>query len=130
MLFDGIEMLPGSSPLSYDMVTRKFTIYSEDFSLLGMHEISIIGYFRNFPSVENSLPHPTAPIEFLDPCLRPASIQSPIQIRPEPYLYTTSGATVSVMPMIVDPPMCLVDYECISVTGGDPDMKCEMFRKN
>ena len=56
--------------------------------------------------------------------MRPASISAPSQSDPDAYYFTPGGANIQVNPFIVDPPVCAVTYECISVTGPDADVQC------
>jgi hypothetical protein len=70
------------------------------------------------------LPNVQTTIEILDPCGQPASIFAPTQTNPPDYFYT-DAATIKVNQFIVDPPICQVTYECVSVEGPDPNVKCE-----
>jgi len=106
------------------MSSRRFEIYSEDMSLIGTRTIELIGTFVNYPSVKNPSQIVKTKIEILHPCLRPASISAPNQSNPDEYYFTPGGANILVNPFIVDPPVCPVTYECISVTGPDVDVKC------
>ena len=124
MLFDGVVIDANSTPLAYDTISRTFSIYSEDLALVGPHMIQVEGYFRNWEDVRTVEPHLKTTIEILDPCSRPASITVPSLTNPQPYLYTVTGVNVNVNPLIVDPPMCPVFYECVSITGIDPDVSC------
>ena len=63
-------------------------------------------------------------IEILDACLRPAQILNPDQSDPSSYFYTVQAAKLSVKPFIVDPPVCPVTYECISIEGPSTDLTC------
>ena len=45
---DGIELTPTSIPLSYDSASQTFSIYSEDLSMAGAHDISLIGEFADY----------------------------------------------------------------------------------
>ena len=38
--------------MSYDMSTRSFAFYSEDFNLIGDHEFSIEAYLTEYPVTE------------------------------------------------------------------------------
>ena len=69
MSFEGQPIDGTSSPMRYDASTRTFEIYSEDNALLGMRQIEVRGYFRDYPSIKSDLPNLTTTIEILDPCL-------------------------------------------------------------
>ena len=74
----------------------------------------------------SQLPNLETEIEFENPCLRPASITtSGSQIDPQEYFYTAEGTTFNVNSIVIDPPVCAITYECLTVTGSDSGVKCE-----
>ena len=49
-----------------------FTIYSEDFSLIGDKKITVQAYLASYTSIKSDVQEMT--IEILDPCLKPFSL--------------------------------------------------------
>ena len=76
--FDGTAV--DGDPLDYDPVTRKFTAYSEDRSLIELTKpYAVFAMLANWPTINYS----TAPsvtgsstIKFVDPCLNPFTFES------------------------------------------------------
>ena len=65
---------PTADPVGYDSATRTFSVYSESYSLLGSHEVSVLAYLVEYPYVESWPSYAT--IEFIDPCLDPFSVNA------------------------------------------------------
>ena len=111
--------------MRYDASTRTFEIYSEDNALLGMRQIEVRGYFRDYPSIKSDLPNLTTTIEILDPCLKPASITDPGQISERTYNYSKQGLNFKLNDLVVDPNICPVTYECVSIGDADSSITCD-----
>ena len=60
-------------PMAYDTATRTFTIYSEDFDLLGMRSIAVEAYLTGYAITTTAAPVTTT-IEIINPCLDPFSL--------------------------------------------------------
>ena len=93
--------------------------------MIGMHSIEVEAYFKQHPLMTSQQPNQMTQIELLHPCLIPASIQATDQSDPAEYFYTPGGSTFTVNPFLVDPPICPVTYECITVTGKNLNAPCD-----
>ena len=67
---------PLSNPVGYDSATRTHTVYSEDFSLLGLREYTVKASLEDYPTTTSAQPDASAMIEFIDPCPDPESVQA------------------------------------------------------
>ena len=72
--------------VGYDPSTRTFTVYSEDFDLLGLQELTIQAYLVKYTQVVSDIS--TTMIEFVDPCIDPEDVLSVSQTNPVDYYYT------------------------------------------
>ena len=73
--FDGTTIDTTSSPMSYTAdsdLEGNFTIYSEDFSLIGNKKITVQAYLASYLSIKSDMQEMT--IEIIDPCLEPFSL--------------------------------------------------------
>ena len=61
-------------PMAYDSASRTFTIYSEDFNLLGDRTFTVAASLTQYPTTVTSLPDASETIEIIDPCLDPFSL--------------------------------------------------------
>lgn len=62
--------------MSYEGLTREFSIYSEDLSLVGLKQIKVQATLQDYQSVVSALE--TTTIEIIDPCLDPFSLTIPV----------------------------------------------------
>ena len=76
------------------MSITKFTIYSEDFLLLGANNIKVIAFLTSYSSVTSGDPIETE-ITIIDPCLDPFSLTKPGQTPPDNYFYTEDAPLLS-----------------------------------
>ena len=49
--FMGSAITAASTPVKYDTLTRTFTIYSEDFALIGAQPFTIAAHLTDYPSI-------------------------------------------------------------------------------
>ena len=109
-----------SDPMTYDTTTRTFSLYSEDFNLLGMQPITVQAYFEmpDYQSVNSGAPVQTE-IEIKDPCIDPFSLVVPGQPQPSDYYYTADSPALELatIAFVVEPSVCDVTYSC-SVSPG------------
>ena len=75
--FQGAIINSASTPMSYELNSRGFTFYSEDFNLIGDHEFSIEAYLTEHPDMKTLQRAVTATIAVGDPCPDPASVVAP-----------------------------------------------------
>ena len=68
--------------MAYDTATRMFTIYSEDFSLLGDRTITVKAFLTEYIVTFYYAPKETTTIEILNPCLDPFSLTPTVQTNP------------------------------------------------
>ena len=73
-------------PMEYDTATRIFTIYSEDFILVGTRSISVEAYLNDYSQETRAAPVTTT-IEIINPCLDPVSLTPKPIANPAPYYY-------------------------------------------
>ena len=66
---------PLNDAVGYNPTTNTYTVYSEDFSLLGIHPYTVTATLTQYTSVTMTL---TANIELVDPCLDPENVESVI----------------------------------------------------
>ena len=76
-----------SEPMSYNTLTREFSIYSEDFSLIGFRTIEVQAYFIEHQTMTSAAPNLETVIEIEHPCLRTASITVRDSQTANPYYY-------------------------------------------
>ena len=82
--FDGDIILSNSSPVAYS--ERTFMMYSEDFSLVGMHNVQVVAYLTDFHDIQSEIMD--FQIEFIDACIDPASVTvQPYQMFSGEYIY-------------------------------------------
>ena len=122
--FMNIAVNTGTVPMKYDTAIRTYSIYSEDFSLIGSHTFTLEAHLTNYPVTATPVKAVTANLEIGDPCGDPDSVVAPTpQATVPPYSYT--GATPKIEftldPMVVTPPACDVIYSC-SLTSGPVDI--------
>ena len=70
-------------------------------------------------------PKVTTTILLDDPCKSPFSLTATDQTNPDDYYYTAEGVTFRVSPPIIDPVICPITYNCVSVDGPDADVRCD-----
>ena len=75
--FNGVQINELSLPLSYTSSTNSFAIYSEDYTYLGLNEITVRAVLTNYLTVSSGAPLQTK-IMIIDPCLNPSSFTAPI----------------------------------------------------
>ena len=106
--------------MTYDTTTRTFSLYSEDFNLLGMEPITVQAYFEkpDYQSVNSGAPIQME-IEIKDPCIDPFSLVVPGQPQPSDYYYTADSPALELatIAFVVEPSVCDVTYSC-SVSPG------------
>ena len=105
--------------MSYDMSTRGFSFYSEDFNLIGDHEFSIEAYLTEYLITKTIEQAEKATLTVGDPCPDPDSVTAPGQITLDPYLYTADNPKVvfTMSPFAVVPPACFPEYTCETISG-------------
>ena len=104
-----------SQPLQYDTSTRTFTLYSEDFSLIGTHVYTLQAHLTSYITTATAIKAETSTITIIDPCLVPDDLYDPgSQMALAPYLYTAASPRVefTMNPFVIFPPTCVVDYSC------------------
>ena len=62
--------------VGYDPASLKFTVYSEDFGLLGLQDLTVQAYLVEYTQIVSEISQTT--IEFKDPCPDPESVDSVI----------------------------------------------------
>ena len=81
--FEGVAIDPITKPpMSYDTLSKRFSIYSEDFSLLGDRTITVRAFLTEYPVTETAFPNQSTTIEIIDPCLDPFSLTPTAQTNP------------------------------------------------
>ena len=111
--------------MSYDTVTRTIEIYSEDFDLIGPRTIEVRGFLKDHPLMRSELPNLSTSIEILDPCLTPTSIADPGQLAEITYDYSVQGLRFKLNDLVVDPYICPVSYECVSIDDPSSSLTCD-----
>jgi len=71
--------------VGYNPSALMHSVYSEDFSLLGIQSYTVTATMTQYTSVSETL---SASIEFIDPCPDPESVVMSAQIDPTDYYYT------------------------------------------
>jgi hypothetical protein len=71
--------------VGYNPATLTHSIYSENFSLLGIQPYTVTATLAEYSSVSTTA---NAEIEFLDPCPDPESVNSVPQTNPVEYYYS------------------------------------------
>ena len=112
--------------MSYDTNTRSFVIYSEDFSLLGTHVITVAAHLETYPLTKTAQPDAATTIDIVDPCLDPFDLISSKQTNPDPYFYKSQerpAVQVKFAQFTVNPDasVCPITYSCI-VKGPRSDI--------
>jgi hypothetical protein len=75
-MFKNVVISKLSTPMSFTQATNTFAIYSEDYALLGLNDITLTAVLANYNSVSSGAPLQTQ-ILIIDPCLDPFSFTSP-----------------------------------------------------
>ena len=90
-------------PVGYDPANLQFTVYPEDFALLGLQDLTVQAYLVEYPQIASDVSATT--IEFLDPCPIPESVTSVPQTNPVDYLYTAQAPKMhfTLTPFEVEP---------------------------
>ena len=111
-------------PVGYDPANLQFTVYSEDFGLLGPKDLTVQAYLVEYTQIVSEVS--TTTIEFLDPCPIPESVNSVTQTNPVDYLYTAQSPKMqfTLTPFLVEPPVCTFTYSCVMTDGpaGVPNL--------
>ena len=63
-----------TEPLRYDSSTLTFSLYSEDFDMIGEHLLEFQAWFEDYPSTEDEIPAIITYLSFDDPCPDPDSV--------------------------------------------------------
>ena len=122
---DGINpiALPLSDAVGYDPASLTFTVYSENFDLVGKRDYTVQGYLESYTQVVSDVS--TAQIEFTDPCLDPESVVSVLQSNPEPYFYSDYNEPrmqFNMAQFLVEPSFCSPKYSCSVISGERTDL--------
>ena len=75
--------------VGYDPASLQFTVYSEDFDLIGLRDITVQAYFVEYTQIVSEVSQTT--IDFKDPCPDPESVNSVTQTNPDDYYYTAQA---------------------------------------
>ena len=109
-------------PVAYDSSINTFTIYSEDFALIGTHTITISAKLSTYPFIVTLTPLSTQ-IQIIDPCIDPQTIYAPSQTNPPSYLYDGTTLAFNLTPYTVFPEVCSIVYSCaIAVSSPRTDL--------
>ena len=116
--FDSAPISDLTQPVSYSSDSRSFSVYSEDFSLVGTHSISLRAHLSDYAAVVTTSTETTT-IEVIDPCLNPFALTLPDQTSSISYSYTGSSPRLSFTPIaaVVSPPVCAINYNCVTLTS-------------
>ena len=74
--FDSSIINKLTEPMSYDVLTQQFAIYSEDLNLLDSRQFQVQAFLQDYPTVISSIE--TSTIKFIDPCINPFSLTVPL----------------------------------------------------
>ena len=122
--FEGEVVHEDDQEITYTSEKRQITIYSEDSSFIGTHEITLTAYLTNYSSVKSIAA--TSTFEIFDACPDPLSVMNPGQSSPNDYYYTSNTPSLSftLTPFIVNPTACTsnIVYSCSVISGSRTDL--------
>ena len=67
-----------SAPMKYDTATRTYSLYSEDFSLIGDQTFTLEAHLTDWPVIATLVKAETSIITIGNPCGDPDSVVSPL----------------------------------------------------
>ena len=118
--------------MSYDGATNTFSIYSEDYALLGVREITVEAHLTDYSSIMTAVPL-TTQITVIDPCLDPFTFLAPLQSAPAPYYYTAGSPELvfETVSFDITPTHCgaYTTYACGITAGARTDL-CSIVEPN
>ena len=74
-------------PLKYDSQLKKFTLFTEDIDLIGIHELVVSAFYSNYPNSLGIQTSKTAIIEIISPCSNVEMVKATAQLDPPFYYY-------------------------------------------
>lgn len=115
-----------SSPMVYDTTSRTYSIYSEEFGLIGSHTFTLEGFLTDYPVTATATQALTSTIVIVDPCIDPDLLEATTQAPIDDYYYTVSPIIDFVLnPFNVFPPTCTVTYSCDNGVTGPVNFDCD-----
>ena len=95
--------------MAYDTTNRTFKIYSEDYSLIGPHAITLGAFLTDYSMTKTAPQAVTTTIEIVDPCIDPDVLRATKQSEIADYSYTLDPKIDFTMtPFEVFPPTCKI----------------------
>lgn len=118
--------------MTYDAGMNTFAIYSEDYSLLGLRDISVDAFLTNYVIIVAPAPV-LGTILIVDPCVDDFTFSVPTQTAPDPYYYTGNlpGLVFETVPFVTSPSHCAANnmYACAIKAGLRTDL-CSVTEAN
>lgn len=121
-----------TGPMLYDAGTNTFAIYSEDYALLGLQDITVEAHLASYEQIATPAPLSTQ-ILIIDPCVDDFDFSVPTQTAPGPYFYTGGALELvfETVPFVTSPSHCAANntYSC-SITAGSRIDLCSVTEAN
>ena len=130
--FEGSQIGETTAPMTYDEGTNTFTIYSEDYSLLGLQDITVEAHLTDYVHIVTPAPL-FEQILIIDPCVDYFTFSVPTQTAPDPYYYTGDAPELifETVPFVTSPSHCAANniYACTITAGSRTDL-CSITEAN
>ena len=130
--FEGDPLDMTTLPILYDSDLNTFEIYSEDYSLIGLRDITVEAYLTDYSQITSPAPESTQ-LLIKDPCIDFLTITVLDQTAPASYLYTanTPELVFETVPFTTYPPECATNtiYSCAITVGSRVDL-CSVTEAN
>ena len=118
--------------MTFDDAVNTFEIYSEDYALLGLRDITVEAQLTNYAPITTLAPEFTE-ILLIDPCIDYLTLSVPLQTPPTDYYYTAGSPELifETVQFVTDPPQCAANttYSCAITAGSRTDL-CSIVEAN
>ena len=111
--------------MAYDAGLSAFSIFSEDYSLLGLRGIALSAFLTNYQTAATTVTL-YSDILVIDPCIDSFVFTVPVQPVPVPYFYTLNSPKLifETVEFVTDPAICAANttYSCEIIAGSRNDL--------